>query len=120
MPPDLSGSYTLVSLSSAIVTGGEPFTPPQATGGFTLQQTSVEGGEAMGTLQISLMVPGSPLGSQIQDTGVYTNRLDGTWEQIAKGILEQAIGTYSLANDRLTVTVTEPALAASVTVWQRQ
>ena len=116
-PPDLTGSYTLVSLS-AIITGGQTLTPPAVTGTFTAQQTSATGGEASGTTMFSLILPDGMGGTTpIDDQGTYVNRLDGTWEQA--GLVLQGIGTYTLQNGILTVEVTEPALNVSTTVWRR-
>ena len=118
-PADLTGSYTLVSFTSAL-TGGQPVGPPEVSGEFTLRQTAVNGDEATGTMAISMVLPpGSPL-EQVEDSGTYKNRTDGTWEQMAQGLLGQAIGTFTFTNGRLTVNATEPALAVSTTVWQRQ
>lgn len=116
-PPDLTGSYTLESLS-AVVTGGQTLTPPEVSGTFTAQQTSVTGGEASGTTVFSLIIPDGLGGTvPIDDQGTYVNRLDGTWEQA--GALLQGIGTYTLQGAILTVEVTEPALNVSTTVWRR-
>ena len=116
-PPNLTGSYTLQSLS-AIVTGGITFTPPAVSGSFTVQQTSVTGSEASGTTTISVTIPDGQGGTAtIEDEGPYTNRLDGTWEQ--GGVLLQGKGTYTLQGNILTVDVSEPALSVSTTVWQR-
>ncbi len=117
-PPDLSGTYTLVSIV-ALVTGGAVMTPPDATGTFTLQQSAPVGQEASGTMTMDLTIPDGLGGTtDIVDTGTYTVRFDGTWEQA--GNLVQALGTYEFVNNVLTVEVTEPALNASTTVWQRQ
>ena len=116
-PPDLTGAYTLESLS-AIVTGGQTLTPPDASGSFSVRQTSVTGPEASGTTTISVTLPDGLGGSTtLEDQGTYVNRLDGTWEQA--GVLLQGIGTYTLRNNILTVEVTEPALNVSTTVWRR-
>ena len=118
-PPDLSGSYTLVSFTSTF-TAGDTLTPPAADGSFTLVQTSVLEQEAMGTLDLFIMFPDeSGPGTTLENEGVYTNRFDGSWEQeFSTGF--QALGTYTLQNNILTVVVTEPALAVSTTVWRRQ
>ena len=118
-PPDLSGSYTLVSFSSAFLTGGVAVTPPTVTGSFTLEQTSVVEDEATGTMDLALSVPDGEGGTTtIEETGIYKNRMDGQWEQA--GELQQARGTYELGDNTLTVDVTEPSLAVSNTVWRRQ
>ena len=116
-PPDLSGTYTLESLS-AIVTGGLTLTPPDVSGTFSVQQTSVTGPEASGTTMISIMLPDGLGGTAtIEDQGTYVNRLDGTWEQA--GTQVQGLGTYTLQGAILTVEVTEPALNVSTTVWRK-
>jgi len=118
-PPDLSGSYTLVSFTSTF-TMGDTLTPPAADGSFTLAQTSVVGQEAMGTLDLFIMFPSETgPGTTLENVGVYTNRFDGTWEQeFNTGF--QALGTYTLQNNILSVVVTEPELAVSTTVWRRR
>ena len=117
-PPDLSGTYTLVSIV-ALVTGGAVMMPPDATGTFTLQQSAPVGQEASGTMTMDVTIPDGLGGTtNIVDTGTYTVRRDGTWEQM--GNLVQARGTYTFVNNVLTVEVTEPPLNVSTTVWQRQ
>ncbi|MDE2784653.1 MAG: hypothetical protein OXK77_16995 [Gemmatimonadota bacterium] len=117
-PPDLSGTYTLVSIV-ALVTGGTVMTPPDATGTFTLRQSTPVGQEASGTMTMDITIPDGLGGTtDIVDTGTYTVRRDGTWEQA--GNLVQARGTYTFVNNVLTVEVTEPPLNVSTTVWQRQ
>ena len=116
-PPDLTGSYTLESLS-AIVTGGLTLTPPDVSGTFSVQQTSVAGPEASGTTMISITLPDGLGGTDtIEDQGTYVNRLDGTWEQVGERV--QGLGTYTFRNNVLTVEVAEPALAVSTTVWRK-
>ncbi len=118
-PPDLTGSYTLVSFTSTF-TLGDTLTPPAADGSFALAQTSVVGQEAMGTLDLFIMFPSETgPGTTLENEGVYTNRFDGTWEQeFTTGF--QSLGTYTLQNNILTVVVTEPELAVSTTVWRKQ
>ena len=118
-PPDLTGSYTLVSFTSTF-TAGETLVPPAASGSFTLQQQSVLGQEASGTLDLMITFPSDTgPGTTIDVEGVYTNRFDGTWEQeFSTGF--QALGTYTLQGSILTVLVTEPAQFVSTTVWRRQ
>ena len=114
-PPDLSGSYTIVSFTSGFAPG-DTLTPPAVSGSFTLEQTSVTGQEATGTLDLMVTIPDE---ATIENEGVYRNRFDGTWEQeFSTGF--QALGTYTLQGNILTVLVTEPALAVSTTVWRRQ
>lgn len=116
-PPDLTGSYTLESLS-AIITGGQTLTPPLVTGTFTAQQTAVTGPEASGTTMFSLILPDGLGGTTpFNDQGTYVNRLDGTWEQ--HGPVLQGLGTYTLQGAILTVEVTEPALNVATTVWRK-
>ena len=117
-PPDLTGSYTLVSIS-ALVTGGQVMTPPDVTGTFSLQQSAPVGDQASGTMAMDVRIPDGLGGTtNIVDTGTYTVRSDGTWEQM--GNLVQAKGTYTFIGNVLTVEVTEPAINVSTTVWQRQ
>lgn len=116
-PPDLTGTYTLESLS-AIVTGGLTLMPPDVSGTFSVQQTSVTGPEASGTTMIDITLPDGLGGTAtLEDQGTYVNRLDGTWEQA--GDLLQGLGTYTLQGAILTVEVTEPALNVSTTVWRK-
>lgn len=117
-PPDLSGTYSLVSIV-ALVTGGVVMTPPDVTGTFMLQQSPAVGDQASGTMTMDITLPDGLGGTtNIVDTGSFTVRSDGTWEQM--GNLVQARGVYTLAGTRLTVEVTEPAINVSTTVWQRQ
>lgn len=116
-PPDLTGTYALESLS-AIVTGQLTLTPPDVSGSFSVQQTSVTGPEASGTTILSIMLPDGLGGTAtIEDQGTYVNRLDWTWEQA--GTQVQGLGTYTLQGPLLTVEVTEPALNVSTTVWRK-
>lgn len=113
-PPDLSGAYTLQSFTQ----GGVTLTPPIVMGTFTLTQTTSNDTEASGTFAVDITVPDGQGGqTNIVDAGTYTVRSNGTFEQ--DGDAQQTIGTYTLAGDVLTVTVTDPPAAASVTVWQR-
>ena len=118
-PPDLTGTYTLESLSAIVGTGGQTLAPPDVSGTFTAQQTSVTGGEASGTTIFNITLPDGMGGTAppIEDQGTYVNRLDGTWEQ--NGQILQGIGTYTFRNNVLTVEVTEPALNVSTTVWRK-
>ena len=117
-PPDLSGTYTLLSFASAVITAGNALTPPAASGMFTVQQTSVAEGEATGTFEMSVTVPDGAGGtSTIVDQGTYTNGMEQL-EQM--GEAWQSKGTYELEDNVLTITVSEPALAVSKTVWQRE
>ena len=116
-PPDLSGSYTLESLS-AIVTGGQTLSPPDVSGSFSVRQTSVVGAEASGTTTVSVTLPDGQGGTAtFDDEGTYVNRFDGTWEQA--GLLLQGIGTYTIRNNVLTVEVLEPAINVSTSIWRR-
>ena len=117
-PPDLSGTYTLLSFASAVITAGNALTPPAASGMFTVQQTSVAEGEATGTFEMSVTVPDGAGGtSTIVDQGTYTNGMEQL-EQM--GEAWQSRGTYELEDNILTITVSEPAIAVSKTVWQRE
>ena len=117
-PPDLTGTYTLRSLSS-ILTAGETLTAPAVSGTFEVTQLTVVGPEASGTMTVEVMLPDGAGGTQlITDEGTYTVRTDGTWEQA--GQVLQGKGTYELEGGTLTVIVTEPAFSVSTTVWQRQ
>ncbi len=96
-----------------------PLTPPIATGTFTLTQTNVDGSEASGTLTVDITVPDGMGGTNtVMDTGTFTVRGDGTWEQT--GAIQQGSGTFTLVGNTLTVIVTSPAAAASTTIWTRQ
>ena len=117
-PPNLTGTYTLVSLSSPL-TGGLTVTPPLVNGTFTLTQTAVSGNEASGNLSLNLMYPDGAGGlTTLMDEGTFVIRTDGSWEQT--GALQQAVGTYSVAGTTLTVMVSQPPAASGTTVWQRQ
>ena len=116
-PPDLTGSYTIVSLLS-VHTAGQTLEPPDIEGSFTLQQTGVAGQEASGTMELKLTVPINDTPSTLEFEGTYKNRADGTWEQEAG--LAQNLGTYTLENNILTVDVTEPDINVSTTVWRKQ
>ena len=114
-PPDLTGSYTLVSFYVPLA--GDTLTPPAAGGSFLLEQSGVVGQEATGAIDtMSIAFPGGSIDAR----GVYRNRFDGSWEQEFTTTGFQALGTYTLQGDILTVVVTEPALAVSTTVWRRR
>lgn len=115
-PPDLTGSYTIVSFWSALSPEGDTLTPPAVSGSFVLRQTQVVGQEASGTLDtLDIAFPGGSLGGK----GVYRNRFDGSWEQeFSEGL--QFVGNYTLEGRILTVAVTEPPLGVSTTVWRRE
>ena len=118
LAPNLSGTWSLVAFSSALVTGGETLEPPLVSGIFTLRQDPPTGSESMGTFEMSLTVPDGLGGTTlIDDEGTYTVRTDGSFDQ--NGADFQTRGTYTLAGGTFTVMVTEPALAVSTTVWQR-
>lgn len=117
-PPDLTGTYALVSIT-ALVTGGLVMMPPDVTGTFSLEQAEAVGEQASGTMSMDITVPDGLGGTRtIVDIGTYTVRSDGSWEQT--GSLVQAKGTYTFVGNVLTVEVTEPAINVSTTVWQRQ
>lgn len=111
-PPNLSGTYDLQS----VMQGGITVPAPPAMGTFVVSQTSSSGDTASGTLMYSISIP--DFGVMLADEGTYTIRTDGSWEQ--SGTTGQALGTYTLAGNVLTVAVTEPLAAVSTTVWQRQ
>lgn len=113
-PPNISGTYDIVSFTQ----GGFTITPPAVSGTFTVAQTASSATEASGTISLDITVPDGMGGfNNIVDMGTYTIRSDGTWEQDTQ---QQAIGTYALVGSTLTVTVTQPAQAASTSVWQRR
>ncbi len=117
-PPDLTGTYSLVSIN-ALVTGGQVMMPPDVSGTFSLQQSAPTGDQASGTMTMDVTIPDGLGGTaNIVDTGTFTIWTDGTWEQM--GNLVQARGTYTFVGNVLTVEVTEPAINVSTTVWQRQ
>lgn len=118
-PPDLSGTYALVSMT-AVITQGATVGPPIAVGTNTLTQNPASGGSATGSMSADLTFTNPLDGSvvELRDEGTYTVRADGTWEQ--SGTLGQAVGTFTLAGNVLTVIVTEPPASVSTTVWQRQ
>lgn len=109
MPPDLSGTYGVLSLTR----GSFTFEPPNLSGTFVLKQDSVAGSQAMGSLTLQVQVQTPEL--ELQDMGTYTNSLNGSWTQAGES--GSASGTYTFENDTLTVTVTEPPAAASTSVW---
>lgn len=111
-PPNLTGTYDLQAVTQAGIT----IAAPAAMGTFVLSQTSSSGDTASGTLSYSISVPAA--GIMLADEGTFTIRTDGSWEQ--SGQAGQALGTYMLAGNVLTVIVTEPPAAVSTTVWQRQ
>lgn len=118
-PPDLSGTYSLVSLTG-VISRGVTVGPPIAVGTFTLSQNPSSGDTATGTMSLDGTFT-NPLNGEvtaIRDSGTFTVRSDGSWGQV--GGAGPASGTYSLAGTVLTVMVTEPAAAVSTTVWQRQ
>lgn len=117
-PPNLTGSYELESFS-AVVTGGATLVPPAISGEMTLQQTAVNGSEATGSFEFIVTIHDTPAGPvEVQDSGTYTVRADGSWEQ--RGSILQGTGTVTLSGGTLTVEVTAPATSVSSSVWQRQ
>ena len=114
-PPDLSGTYSLVTLTSA-TTMMVPVGPPTVQGMLQIAQTSVSGSMASGTAELSITA--EALGLDIMDSGTYTANHDRSWAQT--GDVFAGTGTYTLANNTLTIIVTEPAVSASTSVWQRQ
>ena len=117
-PPDLTGTYSLVSIN-ALITGGQVMTPPDVSGTFSLQQSPAVGDQASGTMSMDVTIPDGLGGTtNIVDAGTFTIWADGAWEQM--GSLVQAKGTYTFIGNVLTVEVTEPAINVSTTVWQRR
>ena len=118
-PPDVSGTYSLVSLSG-VITMGATIGPPIAVGTAMLSQNPGSGDSATGSMSMSLTFT-NPLNgevTEIADQGTFTLRTDGSWQ--FAGQAQQNIGTYTLAGNVLTVMVTEPPAAVATTVWQRQ
>lgn len=118
-PPDVSGTYSLVSLTG-VITQGATIGPPIAVGTAMLTQNPGTGESATGSMSMTLTVT-NPLNGEvttIEDQGTFTLRTDGSWE--FSGQLQQNIGTYTLAGNVLTVMVTEPPAAVATTIWQRQ
>lgn len=116
-PPDLTGSYSIVSFWAALDPEGDTLRPPVVGGSFVLRQTGVVGQEATGALEdITVVIRGDTV---ITGSGVYRNRFDGSWEQeFGEGL--QFVGTYTVQGNILSVEVTEPAFAATTTVWRRE
>ena len=112
-PPNLSGTYDVVSLTRS----GFTFEPPNLSGTFVLNQDSVAGSKAMGDMTLEVKVEQPP--TELKDKGTYTNSLDSTWTQTGQQ-QGDANGSYTFGNDTLTVTVTNPAAAASKSVWLRR
>lgn len=108
-PPDISGTYALVSLTQ----GGVTCVSPLCTGTFTASQVTNDGTTATGTIDFTVTTPSGMLA----DAGTYTLDSEGKWTQDTS---QQALGTATLVGSSLTVTVTEPPVAASTSVWQRQ
>lgn len=118
-PPDISGTYSLVSLTG-VITQGATIGPPIAVGTATATRSSTSGDTATGSMTQSITVT-NPLNgevTEITDEGTFTMRTDGSWQYAGQTL--QAIGTYQLAGNVLTVMVTEPETSVSTTVWQRQ
>ena len=111
-PPNLSGTYDLQSVTQS----GLTVAAPTAMGTSVISQTSSSGDSASGTLSYSVSIPS--FGIMLADEGTFTIRTDGSWEQ--NGTEGQALGTFTLAGNVLTIIVTEPAAAVSTTVWRRQ
>ena len=122
LAPNLAGSYDLTSFSAPLITGEATLEPPDVSGTFLLRQAAPTGPEASGTFELSITYPDGLGGTATRDDeGTYTARSDGSWEQISTlpgGF--QAKGTYTFQSGVFTAIVTEPALAASTTAWQRR
>ncbi|MCE2397729.1 MAG: hypothetical protein J4F34_01605 [Gemmatimonadetes bacterium] len=108
-PQDLSGTYGIVSITR----GTSTFEPPNASGTLVLNQDSVAGMRAMGSMTLEVAVETPPV--ELKDAGTYTNSFAGAWTQT--GEQGESSGTYKFENDTLTVSVTNPPAAASVSVW---
>ncbi len=103
---DLSGSYTLQSLTQS----GFTLSPPLATGSLVLTSTNY-------TLHLVIAVPGQPADT-VNDAGTYTT--SGTaWTQNSTTLGVQSVGTFSLSNGVLSVNVTTQGQASS-SVWKKQ
>ena len=113
-PPDLSGTYDILSLTQGTL---PPVEPPNVSGTFVLNQDSVAGSQAMGSMTLQFEVETPPI--EWEDTGIYTNSFDSTWTQTGENGGD-ASGTYTFGNDTLTVIVTDPPVAASRSVWLRR
>ena len=110
-PPDLTGSYTIVSYTSRY-SDGNTLTPPAVSGTLMLQQTQVVAEEASGTVAFSITIPDWP---PLVFQGVYRNRIDGSWGQ-ESSIGGPSTGFYKLENNILTV---RTFFAVSTMVWRR-
>lgn len=110
LPPDLSGTYDVLSVTQ----GSFTFEPPNATGTFVLKQDSVAGSQAMGSMTFQLQVQTPEI--ELQDMGTYTNSLDSSWTQRGQQGGSRS-GTYTFENDTLVVIVNDPPAAASTSVW---
>ncbi len=108
-PPDLSGTYDVLSVKQ----GSFTFEPPNVAGTFVLKQDSVAGSQAMGSMTLELQVQTPEI--ELEDMGTYTNSFNGSWTQ--RGQQGSASGTYTFESDTLVVAVTEPPAAASTSVW---
>jgi hypothetical protein len=100
---DLSGNYTMVSITS----GGITLTPAEgATGTLTLTETRYT---------INLNLPGQ---EPFNDSGTYVALSDGSWGQESDNpILPQSTGTYVQNGNQVTVDSTTGG-QQNLTVWQ--
>ncbi len=104
---DLSGSYTLQSLTQSGIT----LAPPVATGTLVLTATNYT---------LDMTVPNGTGGTQqVQDAGTYTAKSDGTWSQSSTTSSTQSVGTYTLSGSTLSVNVTTEGQQVA-TVWHKQ
>ena len=108
-PPDLTGTYVLESLVG-VSTGGTLLTRPTVSGTLELTQEAPSGASATGSYEVDITTPALT----ITDEGAFTVRSDGSWRQTGQVSGE---GSYAISGDTLTLDITEPATAASTTVW---
>ena len=108
-PPDLGGTYTLESIAGT-ATGGVELTQPAVSGALELTQDAPSGASATGRYDVTVTTPAATIAGR----GTYTVDADGSWEQTGQVSGE---GSYAVSGDSLTIVITEPATAASTTVW---
>jgi len=101
---DLSGNYTMESITQGGITLGDP----PASGTLVLTATRYT---------IHLNTPDGQGGQTIiDDTGTYEALSNGQWSQDSDGQLGQSTGTYSVNGDRVTVNATSAGIQI-LTVW---
>lgn len=99
--PALVGSYDLLSFTGLQMGTLEP---PDATGTATLTDS---------TYTFHIVLPGFVY----DDSGTYTVSGNSITQTSA---IAQSVGTYTLANDTLTVDVTNATAGEIITVWLKQ